>query len=162
MWRSLLLKLGMIAVTVGALAWIGWPMAEVPPPSLSQEEAGPPATLDTPQPVRSNTADKTLVQLPTQRRESRTAAPAYAKKVDLNRATIQELQELPGVGPVLARRLVAHRQQGGFKTVEDLMEVKGIGKKRFEQLRPLVGVGAGPTRRAGAMPATAAAERHDE
>lgn len=59
--------------------------------------------------------------------------------VSLNRATAAELEALPGVGPVLAERIVAHREQaGGFDTVEDLLEVPGIGEAKLATIRDLV------------------------
>jgi competence protein ComEA len=61
--------------------------------------------------------------------------------VDLNTATVADLDALPGVGPVIAGRIVAWRQQNGnFKTVDDLGEVSGIGDATLEKLRPLVRV----------------------
>jgi competence protein ComEA len=61
--------------------------------------------------------------------------------VDLNTATVADLDALPGVGPVLAGRIVEWRQQnGGFKTVDDLGEVSGIGDATLAKLRPLVRV----------------------
>lgn len=68
-------------------------------------------------------------------------ATAGGGKVDLNRATAQQLETLPGVGPVLAQRIVEHRERvGGFGSVADLRKVSGIGDARFEQLRDLVTV----------------------
>ncbi|WP_017594603.1 ComEA family DNA-binding protein [Nocardiopsis potens] len=62
--------------------------------------------------------------------------------VDLNTATSERLQELPGVGPVLAERIIAFRtQNGGFASVDQLHDVSGIGEKRFAELEPLVQVG---------------------
>jgi competence ComEA-like helix-hairpin-helix protein len=59
--------------------------------------------------------------------------------VDINRADLTALQRLPGIGPVLARRIVSHRQaRGPFDTPEQLMEVDGIGTKRFARLKPLI------------------------
>ncbi|GJL60388.1 MAG: hypothetical protein NPIRA03_32450 [Nitrospirales bacterium] len=61
--------------------------------------------------------------------------------VDLNDGTLAELTHLPGIGPILAGRIVAHRtSHGAFRRIEDLALVPGIGEKRLEQLRPLVGV----------------------
>ncbi|MDG4764825.1 ComEA family DNA-binding protein [Solwaraspora sp. WMMD406] len=71
------------------------------------------------------------------------AAPASGggAKVDLNAATTEQLQTLPGIGPVLAQRIVDHRDRvGGFDSVADLREVSGIGDTRFDQLRELVTV----------------------
>lgn len=59
--------------------------------------------------------------------------------IHLNTATAVELQELPGVGPVLAERIVAHRETNGrFETVEDLLDVPGIGETKLAALRDLV------------------------
>lgn len=61
--------------------------------------------------------------------------------LDLNRADTLALQALPGVGPALARRIVAARRDAPFRTVEDLGRVKGIGPATLERLRPHVRVG---------------------
>ena len=62
--------------------------------------------------------------------------------VDLNAATASELEELPGIGPVLAERIVQWREDNGrFTDVEVLGEVSGIGDALMAQLRPLVRVG---------------------
>ena len=61
--------------------------------------------------------------------------------VAVNHADAGELVSLPGVGPVLAARIVAHRSQHGhFSTVEDLLDVSGIGEAILERLRPHVRV----------------------
>jgi competence protein ComEA len=70
-----------------------------------------------------------------------TAAPAAP--VNLNAATVAELQKLPGIGPAMAARIVDYRQKsGGFKKVEELMNIQGIGETSFLKLRPLVSVAA--------------------
>ena len=61
--------------------------------------------------------------------------------IAVNRATASELEALPGVGPVLAERIVAHRDQiGGFERVEDLLQVPGIGESKLAAIRDLVRV----------------------
>lgn len=61
--------------------------------------------------------------------------------LNINRATPAELEELPGVGPVLAERIVAQREStGGFRAVADLQQVPGIGEKTFAELKDLVTV----------------------
>jgi competence protein ComEA len=69
-------------------------------------------------------------------------APASARadtntaRVDLNHATVEELDRLPGIGPVLAARIVAQRtERGGFRRPEDLLGVRGIGPRLYDKLR---------------------------
>jgi competence protein ComEA len=67
------------------------------------------------------------------------AAAGPAAPVSLNTATADQLDTLPGVGPVLAQHIIDYRQQhGGFRTVDELREVNGIGDRRFADLRDLV------------------------
>ena len=59
--------------------------------------------------------------------------------MDLNHATVSDLEALPGIGPKLAQRVIEHRvAKGPFMKVEDLRQVKGIGRKKFDRLRPHV------------------------
>jgi competence protein ComEA len=68
-----------------------------------------------------------------------------AKPIDLNTATIKELEELPGVGKVTAQRIIDARQKSGrFRRVEDLLSIRGISTKRLEILRPYVTVSSPP------------------
>jgi competence protein ComEA len=61
--------------------------------------------------------------------------------VNLNAATVADLETLPGIGPALAQRIVDYRtEHGGFQRVEDLMEVPGIGPKKYESLKDHVAV----------------------
>jgi competence protein ComEA len=67
------------------------------------------------------------------------AGSAPAEVVSLSTATAEQLDALPGVGPATAAAILAYRQEhGGFSTVDDLLEVRGIGEAKLEQLRPLV------------------------
>ena len=68
------------------------------------------------------------------------AAPANASspsaRVSLSSATQAQLEELDGIGPALAQRILQYRQQhGGFRSIDQLQEVSGIGAKRFEALK---------------------------
>ncbi|MFV0136053.1 helix-hairpin-helix domain-containing protein [Streptomyces sp. HMX87] len=64
---------------------------------------------------------------------------APAAPISLNTATADQLDTLPGVGPVLARHIIDYRtQHGGFRSVDELREVNGIGDRRFADLRNLV------------------------
>jgi competence protein ComEA len=69
------------------------------------------------------------------------AAPA--RPLDLNRATAEDLEGLPGIGPALAARILAARQERLFSSIEDLERVPGIGPATLQRLRALVAVGAG-------------------
>lgn len=72
---------------------------------------------------------------------SSAAAQAGAdERVDLNSADAAALDALPGIGPVLADRIVSHRQDGPFATVDELADVAGIGPTLLERLRDLVRV----------------------
>ncbi len=69
------------------------------------------------------------------------APPVAGAPVNLNTATLADLDGLPGVGPVLAQRILdARTAQGGFTAVTDLRQVDGIGDARYEQLKDLVTV----------------------
>ena len=61
--------------------------------------------------------------------------------LDLNTATVEQLDTLPGVGEVTAGRIVAYRSAHPFTSVDELLEVPGIGQRRFDQLKDLVTVG---------------------
>lgn len=62
-------------------------------------------------------------------------------KVNLNTATVDQLEALPGVGPVLAQRIVEHRQRKGrFTSVKQLLEVEGIGEKKYAAMKDQVTV----------------------
>lgn len=65
--------------------------------------------------------------------------------LDLNRATVEELQQLPEVGPATARAILRFRERnGGFRRVEELLAIRGISRRRFERIRPHVFVQADP------------------
>ncbi|HVR32512.1 MAG TPA: ComEA family DNA-binding protein [Acidimicrobiia bacterium] len=83
--------------------------------------------------------DGTQIVVPSRLESGPATAVADDGMVAVNRATITELETLPGVGPVLAGRIVAHRDEHGpFERVEDLLDVSGIGEAILGRLRPLV------------------------
>lgn len=90
--------------------------------------------------------------LPARYAVAQDAAPATpAQVVNVNTATAAQFEALPGIGPSMARRIVAYREKNGpFKKLEDLMNVQGIGEKSFLKLRPHLTLGgqadAKPTR----------------
>jgi competence protein ComEA len=67
--------------------------------------------------------------------------PTPASPVNLNTATAADLEKLPGIGPAMATRILEYRQKnGGFKKVEELMNIQGIGEKSFLKLKALVAI----------------------
>ena len=71
------------------------------------------------------------------------AKAAPAQTVNINTAPVEQLERLPGVGPTTAARIVEYRQKnGGFKKVEELMNVKGIGEKTFLKMKHQLTVAA--------------------
>ena len=75
------------------------------------------------------------------------AKPAPAGKVNINTATVEQLQTLPGVGETLATRIVEYRQKAGsFKSTQELMNVKGLGEKNFQKIQGYLSVGDGSPR----------------
>ena len=70
------------------------------------------------------------------------AKPAPGGKVNLNTASAEQLESIPGIGAKLAARILEHRQKNGsFKTVQELMNVKGVGEKSFGKLEPFLSTG---------------------
>jgi competence protein ComEA len=73
-------------------------------------------------------------------------APSYsedtpAKKININSASVKELQELPQIGTAVAQRIVDYREKHGkFTKIEEIMKVKGIGEKTFLKIKPLITV----------------------
>ena len=154
MIRSLLMKFGMLAVTIAVVFWIGWQPADSSlkhASSLDDSKDVPvrsPVIFE-PEPSlhdrsnRGTMAEQSGASHPA--RNANVAAPRNA--VDLNQATAKELESLPGIGAVLAERVIAYRNSvGRFRTVEDLREVAGIGSKKFDRLKPLVTVAAVETK----------------
>lgn len=148
MIKSLLLKLGLLAVTIAAVFWIRW----TPQPSVQDVPSATEQQL-----VASRTAES-------ENRENRSAGlssrnipgpniqagaeiepsqTAIHSRLDLNRASAGELESLPGIGAVLAQRVIVFRESvGRFQKIEDLRGVKGIGAKKFERLKSFVMVSA--------------------
>lgn len=74
--------------------------------------------------------------------ESAAEAPTEAVIVDINTATSEQLQTLPGIGPVLAQRIIDYRNEyGTFDSIGELINVSGIGEKKLEAIWDLVTTG---------------------
>ena len=105
----------------------GWattaPQVTTPPPVIAGPASQPSGS--TPDPTTTTTDAATEPTNPT-------AGPSI---ININTATLNELLLLPGIGPVLAQRIIDYRMEiGGFQSVEELMEVKGIGEKIFAKI----------------------------
>lgn len=76
---------------------------------------------------------------------AKSAAPNFETKgsaIDVNTADAEKLTELPGIGEALARRIVEYRKEHGpFKSIDDLLNVRGIGERMLDKLRDRVSVG---------------------
>ena len=105
--------------------------------AASEVSAEPPA----PRQRRRGESDSRPPARPRAPRRQALAPDQSGPPLDLNRATLADLIRLPGVGPVLARRILEARETvGRFAGVDDLVGVRGVGRAKLERLRPLVGV----------------------
>lgn len=84
--------------------------------------------------------EETTTQKPNQIKEDLEEHP-IPLLLNINSATVEELQTLPSIGPQMAKRIVQYRRENsGFKSVDDLISVKGIGEKTLEKIKPFIGV----------------------
>lgn len=92
--------------------------------------AKPPTETISEKPEATKTPTKTAAA-------PRETKPLPTRKINLNKATIEELSLLPGVGPATAETIIEHRKtNGAFSSVDDLDDIKGIGEKKLEKIRP--------------------------
>ena len=137
MLSSLLVRLAMVALTMGIVCWIGWTI----PASRDAEilHAEGPLEVDR-SPLPPVTPEVPLTP-PSQGHVREFSRPSAPLTLDVNRASQQDFERLPGIGSVLARRIVEYREsRGAFQDIEQLRRVKGIGKKTFERIRAFVAV----------------------
>ena len=148
MIQSLLIKLFMLGMTMGVVFWIGWNAPQVSPrfSSLSDSQGRRGQSSSNISELEPNIsagvdseADATKTAISKQVPPDEKAAQRAL--LDLNRANATQLEALPGIGFVLAQRVIAYRNSvGGFRNVEELRHVKGVGSKKFERIKHLVKV----------------------
>ncbi len=119
---SLLLKSGILGMGIAVVLWAGWPEPSMKNPEHSSSPVRP-SESHVVQEVHHNPTDHASALL------------------DLNVSSRMDLETLPGIGPVLADRIVSYRSiHGDFQQVDDLVNVSGIGAKRLRRLLPYVTV----------------------
>ena len=144
MLYSFIIRLGMFVATMGVVFWIGWTL----PTSFDQARdlaaesfEGPRAEIASGSRRKTTVSPSPVVSSSDQRSTAAAPKHSYRGLLDLNRATKQDFDALPGIGPRLAERIMEYRQSVGvFHSLDELRTVKGIGKKKFDQIRPFVTV----------------------
>ncbi len=146
MIRSLAVKFIMLAVTIALVYWFGRGASESSPKHTASGDDSRNVRLVAPPAVEPDTNRSDRFAARTVTAESgafpeASGGSASGKRLDINRAGVEELESLPGVGAVLAQRVIEYRKTAGrFQTIEDLRAVKGIGPKVFARIKPLVTV----------------------
>jgi competence protein ComEA len=136
----------MLAATMGVVFWIGWTVPSTVTRSAQGGAQSDPGTNSGPpsagvNPPAAASYAPTIAASSGPGKTSSAGGKQERAKLDLNQASVQEFEELPGIGPVLAERIVDYRKsRKTFRTVDDLREVKGIGQKKFDRIRALVTV----------------------
>ena len=70
---------------------------------------------------------------------TQTSSQKITGKINLNTASVEELDTLPGIGPAYAQQIIDYREaNGGFSAIEEIMEIKGIGEKTFEKIKDMI------------------------
>ncbi len=140
--KSLLFKLGLLIVAMGVSLWtIAGSRPSDPIAAVADERLV--ETLPRTPGLHEQTSQ--IQQVASQTRVTQQSQLL----LDLNQASAEELEGLPGIGAVLAQRVIAFRTSaGGFRTIEDLREVKGIGSKKFDRIKSFVTVSASRSHRA--------------
>ena len=147
--RTLLGLAVVIAVGLGAQRYRDY--RENPPLVVkSDQSAMSVAAIETPAvglpvavstPIVTITPAPTATPLPIAQPVLPSPPDRFSGRLNLNRATQEELDRLPGIGPKRSQQILEYRtRSGGFRAVEDLLAIDGIGEKTLETLRPLVGV----------------------
>jgi competence protein ComEA len=142
--RAILVLVGLLVLGAARDAWVAAGLRRAGP------AAGDDAAATSGPPVTPSGAAAPADSAP--------AAPPAAGRVNLNAAGAEELDTLPGIGPVLAGRIVEFRARNGpFRSVDELRAVRGVGPRLLERLRGRIEVAGPAAGRPGPDPATAGA-----
>ncbi|MCA9461973.1 MAG: helix-hairpin-helix domain-containing protein [Nitrospira sp.] len=149
------LKLGVLVLGIGWVCLMGWPSPGSPDNSGTGSASSdvfstipitiPHSLLPNQEHPQSSPTTFHAPHLPTQVEQTNLGGqvPRVLVPLDVNQATQEALEQLPGVGTVLAERIIAYREANGlFHHLEELMQVRGIGQKRFGQILPLLTITA--------------------
>ncbi|MDW8327435.1 MAG: ComEA family DNA-binding protein [Anaerolineales bacterium] len=110
------------------------PTATPPPPTVTVGPGTP-----SPTPLPTTAATETPAPVPSR---SGPSLPVAGAKININTATLAELDTLPRIGPALAQRIIDYRNANGpFRRIEDIQNVRGIGPATFERIKDLITVG---------------------
>ncbi|MBX3190228.1 MAG: ComEA family DNA-binding protein [Labilithrix sp.] len=152
-WFVIGLRVFAVGVALVTLGWIGRSASADPIPIAPAPSApAPPAPPAPPSNAIDAGAPVAVTSLPAATAPHASSARATsAEPVFLNQASVDDLRRLPGVGPKRAEAILdLRRRLGRFQRVEDLLRVKGIGRKTVIKWRPLVRLDAPPAADAGA------------
>lgn len=146
MARSFLIKLGMLTAALSIIGLMGWTVLPDRVEVASTGSAAPAHYDDvvtlTPPPSEASQPGSPGMGVSSGESSAPQRPPSAVRaRLDVNQATVEELNQLPGIGPALAQRIVDHRRSHGpFAAVDDLLFVKGIGAKKLDRLREFVGI----------------------
>lgn len=133
LWQTVLVCMAIASVT-GYFAWVGFHASSKPITITYATSALENESFVEP-PILEETSDEISSPTQTTQESEPNLAETTVFPLELNQATKEELMLLPQVGEVTAERIIQYRQQiGGYQSLEQLMEIKGIGQKTYESI----------------------------